>query len=98
MAEAASTRRVRAVMCVCVLAASLKLFAPQGFTYYPGNTEKELRKPLGFVDAKDILTVCDMGQLKKRDFCIEVITKERTWYLWAGTLEAVVMETRGRRL
>lgn len=54
-------------------------------SYYPGPSEKELRKPLGFVDAKDILTVCDMGQLKKRDFCIEVITKERTWYLWAGT-------------
>ena len=50
-----------------------------GITYYDDDSTQSLRNPLGYIDSKDILTICDMGNLKKRDYCIEVITKERTW-------------------
>lgn len=56
-----------------------------GITYYDNDRADSLRNPLGFIDCSEILTVCDMGNMKKRDFCIEVITKERTWYFWADT-------------
>jgi hypothetical protein len=41
-----------------------------------------------FFGGADIQTVCDMGTLKKKDYCIEVITRERTWYFWAETKAA----------
>ena len=44
----------------------------------------DLRKPLGFIDASAIMTVCDFGERKNADHCIEVLTRERNWYFWAS--------------
>lgn len=49
-----------------------------GVTYYDSDSASALRNPLGFIDSVEILTVCDMGNMKKKDNCIEVITKDRT--------------------
>jgi hypothetical protein len=45
-----------------------------GITYFASNSAKDMAKPLGFVDAKTILSTCELGVKKKQDFCIEVAT------------------------
>jgi hypothetical protein len=54
-----------------------------GITYYSSNAAKDMTKPLGFVDAKAILSTCELGVKKKQDFCVEVATPERNWIFWA---------------
>lgn len=60
-----------------------------GLTYYPGNTPKELKKPLGKIASSEILSVCELGVRKKQDFCFEIATPSRNWVMWALDKESM---------